>query len=347
MAKRVLLCLSHSIEEHDQLKLFHSLGYEVASIGGYIDPQHPHDPKRPALDIPQVLAIREAVDNLGTDDNLGNAQSYIPHEVLDWLGDDGVLIYHHHLQRLFGQWDHLAAWQKAGGRIVWRTVGQSTANNEQEAAPFRARGLEIVRYSPNERNIPSFAGEDALIRFYKDPDEWSGWRDEEHGIQAVTNVTQDLVRRGQWCNVDYWYRATHNLEVEPMGPGSEEIGGTGEVDFETMKQGLRSYGAYLYTGTQPASYTLGFIEALMTGIPVVSIGKSHMTIFPYGPQLFEADELSEFRYDNPEHARIKLAQLLREPDYARVVSQFQRAKAIRVFGRESVGNDWREFLGAP
>jgi hypothetical protein len=30
-------------------------------------------------------------------------------------------------------------------------------------------GLEIVRYSPMERNIPGYIGEDALIRFYKDP----------------------------------------------------------------------------------------------------------------------------------------------------------------------------------
>jgi hypothetical protein len=44
---RILLCLSHSIEEYDQLRLLHSLGHEVASIGGYIDPANPHVDIRP------------------------------------------------------------------------------------------------------------------------------------------------------------------------------------------------------------------------------------------------------------------------------------------------------------
>ena len=49
----ILLLLAHSIEEHDQLRLLSGLGYDVFSIGGYIDPAHPHDPKRPALpDVP-------------------------------------------------------------------------------------------------------------------------------------------------------------------------------------------------------------------------------------------------------------------------------------------------------
>ena len=49
MARRIVQLLSHSIEAHDMLQLYHSFGHEAFDIGGYIDPAHPHDPKRPAL----------------------------------------------------------------------------------------------------------------------------------------------------------------------------------------------------------------------------------------------------------------------------------------------------------
>ena len=155
----ILLCLSHAIEEYDQLRLLSSLGHNVASIGGYIDPRNPHDPKRPALDIDGVPEIKAAVDALGTPDNLGAAQARLPDVALDWAD---VIIYHHRLERLFGQWERLADFRKRG-RIIWRTVGQSVEYNELEARPFRNDGLEIVRYSPKERNIRGYADRKSVV----------------------------------------------------------------------------------------------------------------------------------------------------------------------------------------
>lgn len=350
MTKRVLLCLSHSVEEHDQLKLLSELGYEVVSLGGYIDPAQPHDPKRPPLpQVPLVHEVKDAVDSLNTSDNLGNAQSLIPGEVLDWLGDDGVIIYHHYLARLYGQWDYLAPWRKRGGRVIWRTVGQSTAQNELDAQSYRFEGLEIVRYSPKERNLPGFVGEDALIRFYKDPDEWFGWSGE---YSAVTNLTQELKRRAQWCNYEFYAEALHGLPAMPAGQGSELLpGGRGELSYEDMREHLRRCRAYLYTGTQPASYTLGLLEALMTGILVVSIGPAWMDIFPYGPELFEGHELvlPEMWSDDPREARRLLRRLLDSDDewFLKAVSLAQRDAAIETFGKVAVGSDWRAYLGAP
>ena len=157
--------------------------------------------------------------------------------------------------------------------MIWRTVGQSAEGNEAAAQPFRADGMEIVRYSPCEVNIPNYAGSDALIRFYKDPAEWHGWT----GIwPGVINITQHLRQRDPYTNWGFWEAATGDANRMALGPGSEVIGGPGELSFEAMQGWLRKSRAYLYTGTQPASYTLGLIEAMMTGIPVVSIGPSHM-----------------------------------------------------------------------
>jgi hypothetical protein len=353
---RIVQCLSHSIESYDQLRLYTELGYEAIDIGGYIDPRAPHDAKRPPVpDAPFVPEIKAAIDALGTPDNLGAAQEYIPDAVLEWLGDDGVLIYHHYLDRLWNQWPHIRDWMRGapGRRVVWRTVGQSVEGNELAAQPFRADGLSIIRYSPKERNIPGYAGEDALIRFYKDPDEWNGWVGH---TRAVINITQHLRQRDPYTNWQFWDQAVvgrpwNNRPGEPpasataLGPGSEEIGGVGELTLDDMKRWLRSARCYLYTGTQPASYTLGLIEAMMTGIPVVSIGPSWMNVFPYGPDLFEGHEIAGLGTDSPEQAREWVQEFLDYPHLAKSQSAFVRERAVNLFGKEAIGRQWAAFLG--
>ncbi len=337
----VLLCLSHSIEEHDQLRLFHSLGAGVVSLGGYIDPAHPHDPKRPAL--PQVPAVREIVAAVDAAGGNGPAQSRIPDAALDWLGDDGVIIFHHYLERLMGQWHTLRDWVHGGRRVIWRTVGQSSPDLEAAMGMLRRDGLEIVRYSPAERALPFYAGEDALIRFWKDPDEWSGWTGEE---VAVLNVTQNLQQRGAFCGYDFWDAATTGLPRIAGGVGSEVLEyGTGQLSLDEMQSLLRTCRAYLYTGTQPASYTLGLIEAMMTGIPVVSIDRSHMTLNPWGPAVFEAGDLANASFDDPADARRMLRQLLADRDRAARWSARIRARAVALFGYESVAPGWARVLG--
>lgn len=344
---RVLLCLSHSIEEYDQLRALHGLGLEVASIGGYIDPAHPHDPKRPALpDVPMVPAVKAAVDALGEVDNLAAAQARIPDEVLEWAD---VIVFHHYLERLFGQWDRIERWRAGDSarRVVWRTVGQSGPSNEAQARPFRDRGLEVVRYSPREWAIPGFAGADALIRFWKDPEEWAGWLGPADAPleRFVLNITQGLAQRDPWTNWRYWEAATQGLNRVVVGPGSEVLAeGVGEVDVATMRGWLREAGVYLYTGTQPASYTLGLLEALMVGVPVVSIGPGHMRLFPWGPRVFEGHELAEESFEDPEVARAALRAILAGEVDVVEWSARQRATAVDLFGPARVWTDWADFL---
>lgn len=369
LTKRIIQCLSHSIEAFDMLRLYHGLGIEAFDLGGYINPGQPHDPKRPALpEVPFFPDLKAVVDGLGQPDNLGAAQSYIPDELLEWLGDDGALVWHHYLDsRLVPQWERLRDWKRGapGRRVIWRTVGQSTDNNERLMAPLHDEGLEIVRYSPKERAIPGYAGEDAVIRFYKDPAEFGPWVGD---IPAVINVTQDLFRRSceddgttkpigqQWTNYTFWADATKGMPAVPMGPGSEAIGGTGTLTYPKMREMLARGRVYLYTGTQPASYTLGLIEAMMSGIPTVSIPATYMRIWPYGPDLFEGPDIvgwSSLDESDDGHGRTHgqhvantrelLMEALREPDLD--WSARMRERAIELFGIETIGAQWKAYLG--
>jgi glycosyltransferase involved in cell wall biosynthesis len=114
-----------------------------------------------------------------------------------------------------------------------------------------------------------------------------------------------------------------------------------------MHNRLRDARCYLYTGTQPASYTLGLIEAMMTGIPVVSIGPSWMRIFPYGPELFEGHELGWRWSDDPAIARSLLQLYLENPEAAQLDSNITRLRAIDTFGKDTIAAQWKAYLGAP
>jgi len=337
----VLLMLAHSIEEHDQLRLLHDLGYTVSSIGGYIDPAHPHDPKRPPLaDIPRVEEVWDAVQAVeateAKPDRLWNAKDRLPQAVIDWA--DTIICHHVEWRWLVGNWPRIR-----DKRVIWRTVGQSSHENEARMAPLREDGLQVVRYSPKERNLPGYIGEDALIRFWKDPAEWHGWTGED---AVVTNITQNIVERAFFCNLGFWTEATDGLAVKPAGQQSEQLpGGLGELPFEDMKALLRTSRTYLYTGTQPASYTLGLIEAAMTGVPVVSIGPNHMRALPYGPRLFEGHEIALHSSNDTGMARLWLRRYLSDYQVAREESAMQRDRAINLFGKDTIGAQWQDFLG--
>ncbi len=347
MTKRVLLCLSHSVEEAMQLDLLTSLGYEVFSIGGYIDPGQPHAQLRGPVDAPFYPELKQAVDDLATPDNLTAAQSAIPEIILDWLGDDCAIIYHHKEERIWGQWPRLRDWMlgSAGRRIIWRTVGQSVANNERNARPYRMAGVERVAYSPKEANIPDYSGHDAIIRFWGEASTqpWTG-----EDVQVI-NIAQHLRQREPFTNWSFWDSATRGLPRCPMGPGSEDIGGPGPLSYPAMQNALHRSRAFLFCSSQPASYTLALIEALHAGIPTVSIGPQWMRVkYDDGHDssaMFEGHEIAPLWHDDPNRVHHMLRRLLADDGYAAAISRQCRAIARDLFDRDTIGAQWKAYLG--
>ena len=342
----VVLMLAHSIEQYDQTKLLTELGYDVF---GFSDPTQSFEDKRPG--IPNAPVHQDLLDACHEKrvehDHIQTAQwpqypvdwakADLPDAVLDWA--DVIICHHFEHTWLVPQWRRL---RESGKRIIWRTVGQSVDGNERMMAPLHEQGMEIVRYSPKERNIPDYAGEDALIRFYKDPDEWYGWTGQD---EVVINITQNLAQRDPFTNWGFWELVTKGLPRKALGPGSEVIGGTGTLTLDEMKTWLKRARAYLYTGTQPASYTLGLIEAMMTGIPVVSIGPEHMAVYPFGDKLFEGQELVCGTPTDPDGTRRELATLLDSWITAGDRSKQIRKRAIELFGKKTIAAQWKAYLG--
>lgn len=340
----ILLLTAHSIAEHDDHAMLTEIGADVFSIGAYTDPARPGDDSRPPVVAPshpdlaqRCVEQREKHAGQTTEWAIDWAKADLHQDVIDWAD---VIVCHHYLDR----WIVPQYARFAGKRVIWRTCGQSDPTLERLMGRFRKNGLEIVRYSPAEKRafdqLGCYAGEDALIRFGKDPAEWSGWTGEE---AVVGNVTQNMVGRGEACGLSFWLAATEGLPARPAGPGSENLpGGVGALGYDEMREYLRRCRAYLYLGTTPASYTLGLIEAIMTGVPVVSIGKAAWASF--GP-LFEGDEIATFHEDDPAMAGAFLRNLLAGSHTE--ASDWTRARAIDLFGIEAVSAQWADFLGIP
>lgn len=327
-----LLYLScHSILEYDELKLFEELGIEYFSLGSYIDPQNPVDPIRPALTQPVDQEILKVAPD----------RNHIPKEFFDKFD---VIVVMHIPEWIYDNWENMKH-----KTVIWRSIGQSTPAIEAKMWHYRQQGLKIVRYSPYEAYIPQTAGADAVIRFYKDPDEFKGYT----GVQRqVITLAQDMKNRAEFCNYDTFLKIIEGLPAKLYGNRNEASGqlNGGYQTYEGMKQIMRDNRVYVYTGTQPASYTLNFIEALMTGIPVVAIGDQFANSLNIAGNTYEVHSIinnavNGFVSNDINKLKEYTRRLLDDDKMAKRIGRMGRETAISLFGKETVKAQWAKFLG--
>jgi glycosyltransferase involved in cell wall biosynthesis len=201
--------------------------------------------------------------------------------------------------------------------------------------------------SPKEIGFANFAGSDALIRFYKDPEVYKDWVGNK---ERVINFTQSLKGRRQFCHYDEVIGSLLDYDGLVYGSGNNDLGvmNGGEVTFERQLELYKESRAYLYTGSWPACYTLSFVEAWMTGIPVVAFSKAvtqNVSSLPF----YEVDELitdgvDGFIVNTIQEARKAIELLIKDYDRAKTISANARKKAIEIFGREKIMKQWELFL---
>lgn len=332
---KILYLSCHSILEYDDLKLFEELGYDYFSIGAYINPKQPHDIKRPPLN-------GEYHEHLASVTMVHNQNNLHPEQV-EWAD---VIIITHIPEWVEKNWELFKRYPSK--RIIWRSIGQSIASVEAKLKPFRDDGLEVVRYSPAEARIPNYVGHDAIIRFYKDPEEFGNWQG--HDKEVIT-FAQSMKSRGDFCNFDMFAETVKGLKAHVYGPNNEDAGDLngGIMTYDKLKRKMQEARVYFYTGTHPASYTLNFIEAWMTGIPIVAIGPANGNSAEFNQDTYEIPELISsgkhgFVSDDPDQLRIIIDKLMANDQMAQVISQQSRQRAIEIFGKELIKKQWKAYL---
>jgi len=340
---KILYLSCHEILEHDELTLFHELGHEMFSPGAYVEPQNRGDQcLRPG--IPGLTYNPDIVKQYGQIGARFPGQDGKRHLTREFVDNfDAVVVMH------IPDWIEVNWEAMKHKRVIWRTIGQSVASVERRMAPYRSQGLQIVRYSPRERGIPAFAGENAMIRFYKDPAVYTGWTGE---TAHVITFAQSMQQRGTHCNYALFERVTRPFHRKLFGPENLQPGfGMGKIGWQDQIRELQQARAYFYTGTHPASYTLNFIESWMCGTPVVAIGPRFGNADVWRDHnLYEIQDLIQsgvngFISDDPSTLANYVRQLLANEPLARAISTAGRASAIQHFGKDVIKAAWKAFLG--
>lgn len=345
MSKNILYLSCHSTLEHNELTLLNNLEYKVFSPGNFVSPMNPGDPDmRPGIpNLQYDPDILEQYHRIGAAHPGEDAKNHLTKEFVNNF--DIVIVMH------LPRWIELNWEAMKHKRVIWRTIGQSVMSTEQSLQRYRTEGLEIIRYSPRERNIPCYIGEDTIIRFYKDENEYKDWYGTNN---RIITFAQSMKQRGTHCNFDLFEKVTRPFPRHLYGPGNDEIGvdwASGKVPFEQLKEELRANRVYFYTGTHPASYTLNFMESLVSGIPVVAIGPQHGNADwcrnhdLYEIQDFIVNGQNGFISDDPNELRAYIRMLMQNHDLAKSISEQGRKTGIELFGKEKITKQWKEYLG--
>lgn len=319
MSLKMLYISCHAVLEYYEISLFNEIGIDVFCLGSYVDPTHPHETIRPPIAMepkPDLIKLACSKDALTKELVDKFDIIYIMH-IPDWIEKN---------------WDIIK-----DKTVIWRTIGQSTSNIEDRLRPF-AQNIKIVRYSPFEKNIPGYVGEDAMIRFYLDPDEFKNWNG---NVNKVLTLAQSMKKRDTACNYSMFEQSTRGLPRIIYGPGNEDTTDLhgGILPYDHLKRAIRDHRVYFYTGTHPASYTLNFIEAWMTGIPVVAIGDEYGNASYFNQITYEVSSLIQNGTDGFYSDDINILHdccnnLLEDESLARQIGTEGRKSAIQYFGKD-------------
>jgi len=318
----------------EDIKLFSELGHEVVAMGTYNNPSRPGDNARPAL--PEIYYNPEMAKVAATLKWNYERTSLIPSELIDWC--DAVYILGIQVWLLFN-------WERIKKKIViFRSIGQSVESTEKILQKYRPEGLKIVRYSPKEQLIPSYVGADATIRFYKDENEYKGWTGEN---KQVITVAQAMKTRDEALKFSLFETCTKGFPRTLYGFANQnvsELPWGGALTYEQLKQVLTQSRVFFYTCTFPAPYTMGFMEAWMTGTPVVAIG-SKLAAWPWFevPQLIMTG-VNGFTSDSFDELQSYISTLLQDYEFAKRISAEGRKRATELFGKEKIKQQWKAFF---
>lgn len=335
---RILYNSSHSILEHDEIKLLTELGHDVFSLGAYANGGEGHY----LLPRPSVFGMKKYPEWEEIDRK--HPRNDLPQEFFD---NFDCIITMHMPQFLTGNWNKIK-----NKKVIFRSIGQSTPHVENEIRPFRYEGLKIIRFSPLEKNIIGYVGEDVMIRFYGDEKEYGNWNG--NALRAM-NLTQSLLGRRRDCHYDSIMAIANGFPFLVYGSGNEDLGislNGGNLSYDLLKGALRDNRCFIYGGTFPACVTLSFIEAFMTGIPIVALGKelAESVVAPIDrinyyeiPDIITNNE-NGFVSDDINELREYVHSLLEDWDLATKIGEQGRKTAIKLFDKELIKGQWNYFL---
>ena len=338
---KILYFSTHEPLEYDDIKLFQSMGHSVFSTGKFNPAEAQKTHFRPPIKYgDDVQELVEAYHHHGCSTPFTDLGNTILTE--DFLNLFDLVICIQDVSFIAKFWHMMKQ-----PTVVWRTVGQAIEHFDAIIAPFRDKGMKIVRWSEREKFANTYIGHDAIIRAYKNPDEYGPW---EGNIGKIVTFSSHFAQRYP-IELGWMQRTCRLLDYGIGGPGNEDVpNALGMLSLSDMQNTLKSAAAYYYCHGSVVPYTLNFIEAWMTGIPVVAASRN-VEIINIDMRFNEVNDFivnmqNGILYSSEREARSLLMELLVDKSFARSVGNHGRQTAIRLFGKERAMADWDSFFRA-
>lgn len=312
---KIIYMSCHGILEYDEVKLLTEMGHDVFCIGDYGSNERP------------LIKGRDRdcswFDESEANEVISCGQCNLPDFAIDRCD---AIISMHVSEWLTKQWDKIKH-----KKCYLRLIGQHFNNLGQVLRPYS--GLRVIPYWPTDLILNGLFPDQVtnVVRFYKDENEFTGWE----GYRKIVLTTCNEITRGNGaCHANEYKNATHNLPRLLLGKKNRMFGDfTGRVPYWLLKEMYRDCKVYFYIGTEPATYTLNLIEAMMTGMPIVA----------YDSGASAVKELAGFASKDVYELNEVLEELL-EADRERLTPYSNREKAIQLFGKQQAMDSWKAVI---
>lgn len=340
---------NHASLEYDDLKMLTEMGIDWFSTGVYLNPVSPL----------KSLVSRESIIKAPNSKHIDLFRaanpSYIPFEnalvkVPEELAQQFDLIWvTHTFPNIESNWDSFK-----GKPVIWRTYNQQQPEWEAKAKVLRTKGLKIVRIGNTESNRLTFAGEDRVIRAYVDSNIFSDWKGSRRKILTYHNRFEQRLKQSLNGCPQAYLRLRGSMApslFELYGFSNPNNGFShGSLPYEQQVEKYRSSLIYLSLNSESAVYTNSFMEALMTGIPVVTFGPELSNVKSRELQhSYEVPDLVEngkeaIVSDDLDFLHEQIKSLMNSREYRTSLGQAGRNKALQLFDKNRIMIEWRDFL---
>jgi hypothetical protein len=336
---RILYFSVHAILEYDEIRLFQSLGYTVFTLGSYFGGKRTQDFR------PEISFGEDYYTLLGEFHRLGGVYSpynsyldnHIPEAFVDMF--DACVIMHEPsvISHYWSTWSRRP--------VVWRTIGVDTEGADEALRPFRDQGLRIVRYSPTESLSKDYLGHDAVIRFAK---RRSDFLERSPNEKFVLTFSNDFAQRYP-DEFAVFEKSTAGKKALLGGKGNETYPEQiGLVSYERQLSLLSMATCYYYCSGTFIPYTLNFMEAWLSGAPLVALDcravyPEERCKFAEIPQLI-TNGRDGFLVRSVDEAREVVDALFNNESLAQRIGGAGATKAASLFDEEVNGLAWKVLL---
>lgn len=154
----------------------------------------------------------------------------------------------------------------------------------------------------------------------------------EKGIVVINGIK----KRGRRLGLDIFEKVRKEVPVDIVGMGSEEVGGLGEVPNRELQQFISRY-RFFFNPIRYTSLGLSVCEAMMTGMPIVGLATTEMSV------TIEND-VSGYVHTDVDFLIGKMKMLLASPQKAAQLGMGAKAVAQRRFNIGRFSNEWLDTV---